>query len=33
MGWVFSLPIIKTIIKKKIDSNFEKLDKAIYEDM
>ena len=30
MGWVFSFPIIRTIIQKKIDGNFEKLDQAIY---
>lgn len=30
MGWVFSLPVIRTIIKKKIDGNFEKLDHAIF---
>lgn len=33
MGWLFSLPIIRTIIKKKIDGNFLKLDQAIYEDI
>lgn len=33
MGWVFSLPIIRKIIQKKIDGNFEKLDQAIYQDI
>ncbi len=33
MGWVLNLPIIKGIVKKKIDVNFEMLDKAIYDDL
>mgnify|MGYP000863018425 CR=1 FL=1 len=28
-GWVFNLPIVRNIIRKKIDGNFEKVDKAI----